>query len=134
MSEVMVEPVAVQFSDVEDTRQVLKACLNYFTAIDVQEAQLGFTSLRKSPLSAEVERVTQKLSSYLGDYLRERYESGLLEEDDPEDIYDLDDTPVVDEELEPLSGSPLGGVDLPRQTGRLVTTEELREREALEAE
>ena len=107
--------VEITLTDLEDARTLLAACETYFTARDMQEAQLKLVAHRSSPLAAEVERVRARFDGYLADHLLERHEAGReaegAEEEPPEE--------------ETLSDEPLGSNAFPKQTGRRLTREEL---------
>lgn len=93
------EELAVALDDLQDARQVVEACFNYFTAEDVLRAQRQFSRVRRSPLTAELERVKTRLEGVLGDYFLRKHDAEA-EEPDPE---------VTEEEAgEALSVNPLG--------------------------
>ena len=127
------DTVAITISDLEDTRQVLKACLTFFQAEDLQKAQVSFSAPRPSPLTLEIEQANNRLQNYLGDYLLHRHEALLDEEDDLDPEEDLEDpqdgseelTEASEEEAEPLSDSPLGGYERPRSRGLILGPEDL---------
>lgn len=118
-----IKEVAIRLSDLEDVRQILNACLNYFTARDLGDAQVKLEAYRKSPMTDEVERVKERMDGYLGDFLLMQYEEehGTIPEDDEVDE-ELEEEP---EEEETLSGNPLGTVTAKRQQGRRLSKEEL---------
>ncbi len=123
----MLNEVVIQFSDLEDTRQIIDACLNYFFARDLSESQRNLEiTTQKSPIVQELEIVKSRLENYLGDYLRGQYEEGLdgAEVDEVEPEPELE--PAVEEALAEL---PLGKPVLPKQKGRRVSRKELQERD-----
>lgn len=128
MSEI--KEVAIRLSDLEDARQILNACVNYFTAQDLSDAQRKLEMYKRSPLTAELERVKERMDGYLGDFLLAQYEEehGHV----PEDDLELEVEVEVVEEEEPLGDNPLGTVKVNRQKGRRLTKEELTPKEESE--
>ena len=123
------EELTIQLSDVEDTRQVLAACLNLVSARDFEQAQIEFRAVRPSPLTVEIERVKARLDHYLSDFLLARHEAAL-EEDDAEVEEDLEEAENGSEGLseaseEELSPAPLGEFKPPRQKGRRLNPDEV---------
>lgn len=84
----------VLISDIEEIRDVLGACLTYFTAQDVIKAQTQFRQMRQSPITSELERVKARVDGLMGDYLLFRYqaEKGESEEEPKEE--ELPDNPL----------------------------------------
>jgi hypothetical protein len=119
-------------SDLEDTRIVLNAALNYFQARDMETAQLNFTATRPSPLTAEIQRVKTRLDGVLGDYLLQQHESGsgLYDDesflDDEEDAEDAEDglQSLTEASQEPLPDAAFSEPKLSRQAGRRLTAKE----------
>lgn len=117
---------AIQLQDLEETAQVLAACLTYFQAEDLQKAQAAFSSPRPSPLTVEIDRVLTRVRGCIGDALMAAREAEL-EADDPEDEdaeTEAENDSSVDEEA--LSSSPLGEFNPPKREGRRLTVEEIR--------
>jgi len=123
------DTVAITLSDLEDIRQVLKACLTYFQAEDLQKAQVSFNVGRPSPLTLEIEQTHTRLQGYLGDYLLARHEA-LLDEEGEDDEDDLEEAEEglqdATEASEELSDSPLGGYKRPESRGQTLTAEDLQ--------
>jgi hypothetical protein len=98
----------------------MKACLNYFYAKDLEQAQLLLRQASKSPMTKELELLSNRLDGYLGDALLNQYEAESEEapekEEEPEEIQ--------------LADNPLSTKVLPKQKGRRVTKKELEERVA----
>jgi len=119
MSEI--KEVAIRLNDLEEARQILSACLNYFTARDLGDAQVRLEIYRKSPLTDELERVKERFDGYLGDFLLAEYEEehGEIPEDDSEEAE------IEDEEEEVLNDNPLGVVQVKRQQSRRLSKEEI---------
>jgi hypothetical protein len=69
------DEVTIQVSDLEDVRNVLSACLNFFQAHDLMEAQKHYEAVAYSPLTNEIGRVTQRFDGYMGDFLLNKHES-----------------------------------------------------------
>ena len=112
--------IEITLADLEDTRHTLNACLSFFTARDLLNAQSQMRDFRASPLTDEVERLKSRFDGYLADYLlalHEDEEDEALEDEDEEE-----EAPVVEEILADL---PLGGGNLPRQQGRRLSREEI---------
>lgn len=124
MSEI--KQIAIRLSDMEDMRHILNACLNFFTARDLSDAQVRLEVYRKSPITDEIERVKERLDGYLGDYLLAQYEEehGEVPEDDLVDELEEQEEEKQEEE-EVLSSNPLGTVKTRRQAGRRLSKEEL---------
>lgn len=61
--------VEILLSDLERVRDVLAGCITYFTAEDVQRAQLSYREIRKSPLTNSLEEAKERLDGILADYL-----------------------------------------------------------------
>lgn len=125
----MSETVAVQFTDIEDVRQVLAACLTFFQAEDLQKAQVAFSATRPSPLTMEIERMYTRFHGYMGDYLLAQHEAELAEEDS-QDEDSLEEAPNGSEpdatsDSEELSEHPLGEFRAPKQEGRRLSAEEI---------
>lgn len=128
-----IDETTILISDLEDTRIVLNAALNYFMARDMETAQLNFTNSRPSPLTSEIQRVKLRLDGVLGDYLLAEHESrsGLYEdevfldaEEDLEDAYDgLQE--LTEASKEPLPDAALAEPKVGRQTGRRLTVQEV---------
>lgn len=122
--------IEVHITDLEDVRQILAACHTYFTARDVEQAQVDFRAVRSSPLTAEIERVRARFDGYMGDLLLARHESEL--EETASDT--LDDNAEAEEgsqelteasEEDELVAAPLK-FDAPKQRGRRLTKEEVK--------
>jgi len=109
--------IEITLADLDDTKRTLGACLTFFTARDVQEAQAQMRAYRTSPLTAEIERLADRYDGYLSDYLIAKYEDEQPAEGEVEDD---------EEEEEILSDEPLGSAALPRQSGRRLSIDELR--------
>lgn len=129
----MTNEIVIQATDVEDARFVLKACLTFLQAQDLADAQMALRAVRPTPLAQETERVLQRLDNLFAQFLIERHESALYD-DDQEAEEDAQEAPEGSEELaegdlEPLSDSPLGKFDKPQQRGRRVSAKELADRE-----
>jgi len=113
-----IQETTILIDDLENTRQVLAACLVYFTAQDVSKAQVNFGSIRRSPLTEEIERVKERLDGILGDFLLAQHEAGEGTQD-PEALDDED----ADEGV--LSDSPLGAyVPSPQAGSRIISPHE----------
>jgi hypothetical protein len=126
--------VPIRLEDLEDVRQILNACLNYFTARDLCEAQAQLRLHSKSPLTSELERVYERMSGYLSDFLLSQYEEEHGFNDDTEnvDAESVIEEEVVVEEEEVLADNPLGTVEVNRQKGRRLTKEEVAGDRSLE--
>lgn len=122
MSEI--KEVSILLNDLEDCRQILHACQNYFLGRDMQEAQAQLRAYSKSPLTAEIERVKERMDGYLGDFLLQQYEEehGVIPEDEEESV---EEEEPEEEVVEELSDNPLGTVKVQRQKGRRLTKQEL---------
>ena len=123
------ETVEITFNDLEDLRQILNACLNYFVAKDLERAQIKFSAVAKSPLTQELEILKTRFDGYLADYLLLRHEAENAE--DEEEVIEIDEEEIESEpEIEEpeLAAMPLGKTEFPKQKGRRVTKEELQKR------
>ena len=120
----MIEEVSVLFTDLEDIRQILNACSNFFMAEDLQRAQLRFGAVQPSALTTEVQHVKSRVDGYIGDYLLAKHEAEMQ----------ADEVDYEPEEEDDLSPAPLGSPSLPQREGREVTRDELLERESDDAE
>ena len=99
--------VEILLSDLERVRDVLAGCITYFTADDVQRAQLSFREIKKSPMTNSLEEAKERLDGILADYLFEQYQT----EKDGIIVIDAhgDDDDEEEEEIEgELSANPLG--------------------------
>lgn len=105
--------------DFEDAREVVAACLTYCTAQDVAAAQLRYGQMRQSALTAELERVKQRLDGLMGDYLFARYQDEKRAAG--EEVPDLEEDEEFEEEL---SSEPLGRFEVPRRKTRRLDLSE----------
>jgi hypothetical protein len=127
-----VDQTTILISDLEDTRIVLNAALNYFMARDMETAQLNFTASRPSPLTSEIQRVKQRLDGVLGDFLLEQHESRseeFEEEDDLDVEVYVDDAEdglqsLVEASQEALPDTAFAEPKIARQKGRRLSAEE----------
>ena len=114
-------------TDFEDTRQLISACLVYFTAQDVSASQQRFGQLKKSHMTMELERVKERLDGVLGDWLLARH----LEETEGEEAFTNADLEALAEEgeLEELPPEPFGSFQKNRRQTRPVLMEDQAEAE-----
>lgn len=128
-----IDQTTILLSDLEDTRIVLNAVLNYFMARDMETAQLNFTASRPSPLTSEIQRVKVRLDGVLGDYLLQRHESdsGLDEDESFLDAEEDLDEPengiqsLIEASEEPLPDAAFAEPKISRQVGRRLSAEEV---------
>lgn len=118
------EVVEIYLNDLEEVRQVLAACQNYFLGRDLMEAQVEFRASRPSPLSAEISRLIERFNGYMGDYLLAQHEASLEEAEEDNESEDEGEGEGEEDE-EALSTSPLGEFVPPRQASRRLTKDEL---------
>lgn len=108
-----IEEIPVLFDDLENTSQMLGACLTYFVAQDISRAQIAFSANKKSQIVQELESVKDRIDGYIGDWLLQRH----LESKKLDDVEEIEDSEIEDnEELspEPLPFTP------PKQQGRRI--------------
>lgn len=121
------EFIDIHLTDLEDVRDVLAACLNYFSARDFQQAQIAFGQERPSPLTSEIDRVKTRFDGYMSDFILARYEEERAGDSPADDGVAEDGSEELTEASEELSGAPLGEPKPKRQRGRRLTAEELSE-------
>ena len=121
----MLEETTIQISDLDELRSVLAACLNYFSARDLEQAQLEFRATRPSPLTAEIERVKTRFDSYFSDFLLRRHEELLETEEDEDDLDVEEDVEEAEHGSQSLSEAPLGTPVIKRQKGRVLEQDEI---------
>lgn len=107
--------VEILLSDLERVRDVLAGCITYFTAEDVQRAQLSYREIRKSPLTNSLEEAKERLDGILADYLFERYQEEKEEVIVIDAHGDSDDEDADEPEEEELSKNPLGTPDFSKR-------------------
>jgi len=117
--------VEITITDLQDAREILGACLTYFQARDMAEAQYRIQPLRPSGLTSEVERLKTRYDSYMADLLLAERDAA----DEEEEEEDEEEDAVAVEEV--LADAPLGEPVLPRQQGRRLTADEIRKNEAV---
>lgn len=105
--------ISVQVNDIEATRALLAACLNYFQAMDLAESQRKLTAYTESPISQEADRMKTRFDGYMSDFLLSRYETEYEAGDVGEEL-----------DFETLPDNPLGTFVAPRQVGRPVVSED----------
>ncbi len=117
------EYLSIHIRDIENARNLLAACLNYFQAMDLAESQRQLHAYTESPMAQDLGALKERFDGYMADFLLERYESEDVETDSEE----------VEEEEE-LSAHPLGEFKPPKQPARVIPVEELASRTELPAE
>jgi hypothetical protein len=128
-----IDETTILVSDLEDTRIVLNAALNYFMARDMETAQLNFTNSRPSPLTSEIQRVKARLDGVFGDYLLAEHESRseAFEDEDDLDVEEYADDAedgsegLTEADLDILPDVPLGEPKTTRQKGRRLSVQEV---------
>src|SRR6516162_181665 len=118
------QEITIRFTDLDDARHVLKMCLNYFYAKDLETAQIQLRQVSASPITKELEVLTTRFDGYLADYLLAQHESDVeLETADP--VPEADTEAEADE---PLSDDPLSTKRMPKRKSRQITKAELENR------
>lgn len=121
------DEIVIQAGDVDDIRYVLNACLHFFQAQDLLDAQRALNNVRPSPLTQDIERVKARVDFYFNQWVVDRYENEVDEEDQEsaEEAQEADEGLTGVSEDDVLSDTPLGSFEKPKQKGRRMKVAEL---------